>query len=81
MVRFKELFTIYPRELASGRWVWGECLYCKGRLARSSPDKPAISQRYADDCLHILKTRILPKHGHLKLETISSEDCESLLFA
>jgi integrase len=139
MARFKELFTLYPRELASGKvvwyyqtyddkgrrtvgrstgqtteakakrwcqdlhktdklvpktrftlaewaeerkwWIWGECLYCKGRLARSSPDKPAISQRYADDCLRILKTRIIPKHGHLKLEAITSEACEALLFA
>ena len=61
-------------------WVWGECLYTKGRLARSSSDKPAISQRYVDDCLRILKTRILPAHGHMKLEAITSEDCESLFF-
>ena len=61
-------------------WVWDECQYCRGRLARSEPDKPAITRRYADDALRILNQRILPAHGTKRLDAISPGDLESLLF-
>ncbi|KKL26649.1 hypothetical protein LCGC14_2393170, partial [marine sediment metagenome] len=61
-------------------WIWGECLYIKGRLARSSADRPAITRRYADLNYRVLEQRILSEHGDKRLDTITPEDCEKLLF-
>lgn len=62
-------------------WIWGECLYCKGRLRRSDPERPAISRRYVDDALRTLKQKILPSHGNKRLDEITVQDCEQLLFS
>ncbi len=62
-------------------WIWEECSYIRGRLARSEEDKPGISHRYADEALRILKQHILPIHGKKRLDAISPEDCEKLLFS
>ncbi len=39
------------REWAATRhwWVWGECQYPRGQLARSGKERPGVSRRYADD--------------------------------
>lgn len=60
-------------------WRWGECKYLGRRLARSSPDRPAVQRRYADDALTALQTHILPILGNRRLDQISPNDCELLL--
>ena len=69
-------------EWAEGRrwWIWGECLYIKARLARSDVDRPAITHRYSDLNHKVLLNKILPAHGHKRLDQITYEDCEKLLF-
>ncbi len=66
-------------------WVCGddgpECLYCRSRLARSAPDRPAIQRRYVDDARRILYKVLLPRFGAKRLDQITPEDCEELLFA
>ncbi len=61
-------------------WRWGECKYLHGQLARSDPERPAVSRRYADDALKILEDYILPAHGTGRLDKITPADCEALLF-
>jgi len=62
-------------------WVWGKCIYIKGRLARSEAERPGISRRYTDEAVRILKQHILPAHGKKRLDAILPEDCEKLLFS
>ena len=62
-------------------WQWGKCKYLHGQLSRSDVDKPAVSQRYADDALRDLLGYILPAHGSKRLNEITPADCEALLFA
>src|SRR5208337_1848380 len=40
-------------------WQWGKCKYLHGQLSRSDVDRPAVSQRYADDALRDLRGYIL----------------------
>lgn len=61
-------------------WIWGECLYIKSRLARSKADRPGITHRYCDLNYKVMKNKILPAHGDKRLDTITAEDCEKLLF-
>lgn len=69
-------------EYAASRswWVWTKCEYLRGRLARSTAEKPAVSHIYADKSLAALKAWILPYHGEKPLDKITAQDCESLLF-
>jgi integrase len=62
-------------------WVWGECKYLRGQLARSSKQRPGVSRRYADDALRELEKWILPYHGDKRLDEITAKDCENMLFA
>jgi integrase len=55
------------------------CLYCKGELARSSSEAPAIQRRHADTCLAALKRHILPAHGATRIDQISPLMCEDLM--
>ena len=61
-------------------WVWDKCEYLRGRLARSTAEKPGVSRIYADKNLSALKAWILPYHGEKPLDKITAQDCESLLF-
>ncbi len=61
-------------------WIWGECLYIRGKLARSTEDRPGITKRYADTNCRLLKNKIIPAHGDKYLDAITPEDCEKLLF-
>jgi len=62
-------------------WIWEECLYVKGKLARSTKERPGITKRYADSNFGFLKNKILPAHGEKRLDAITPEDCEKLLFS
>ncbi len=73
--------TLSDWAISRNWWVWGECLYIRGRLERSDPRKPAISRRYADDTLRSLKTHILPDHGAKRLDSITANELETLQFS
>ncbi len=62
-------------------WIWGECLYIKGRLARSDVDRPGITHRYCDLNYQVMMKKILSIHGDKQLDSIMPEDCEKLLFS
>jgi integrase len=62
-------------------WKWKECKYLRRQLNRSDPNRPAVSQRYANDALRDLNAWILPYHGDKRLDEITSKDCEDLLAA
>lgn len=73
-------------------WVWNggghgrgktdpACLYLRAQLARSDPDRPAVSRGYADRAHQTLQDHILPAHGTRRLSAITSADLEALLFA
>lgn len=59
---------------------WPDCLYCRGRLARSSPDHPAVQRRYVKDCRRSLEKYVLPSFSDARLDTISRNDLEKWLF-
>jgi len=61
-------------------WVWGECRYLRGQLARSDEDKPRVSKRYADDALREMRKYLLPRFGDKRLDEITPEDCDKWLF-
>jgi integrase len=60
---------------------WPTCLYCRGRLARSSPDRPAVQRRYVKDCRRSLDKYILPAFGDKYLDQIRRKDLEAWLFS
>ena len=60
-------------DYAKDWWVWERCSYIKGKLARSSTDKPAISKRHADDMRRVLIDHILPIFQGYQLEEIKPQ--------
>lgn len=61
-------------------FIWDECLYTKGKLARSTPEQPGISRGYVDKCRTYLDTYILPYFGSQKLDAIEPPELENWLF-
>jgi integrase len=56
------------------------CLYCKGRLARSSKDRPAIGRGHVDRCAAYLRDYIAPTFGDVHLDRIMPDDLERWMF-
>ena len=61
-------------------WDWTRSQFVRGVLARSSEDKPGITEGYCLKSAAITEKRILPYHGHKRIDMISPYDCEQLLF-
>lgn len=70
------------RDWAEARhwWEWGECEYISGKLARSSPDKPAITRRHAHLSGLMMENHVLPHLGDMKLSTITPRIIEKWMF-
>ncbi len=62
-------------------WLWDECDYIRGKLARSTTGKPRISRRYADDSRRILELHILPYFQNHWLSSISPKMIEDFMFS
>lgn len=66
-------------------WEWTdegpECRYCRDELKRSSKEKPAVQREYADKCARVLRDNILPVLGSLRMDKVTPEDCEDLMYA
>lgn len=56
------------------------CLYARGRLARSSKDKPAVGRGHIDRCFAHLRDHILPTFGSKRLDEITPAQLEEWLF-
>ncbi len=56
------------------------CLYTRGRLARSSKDKPAVGRGHIDRCFAHLRDHILPSFGSKRLDEITPAQLEEWLF-
>jgi integrase len=56
------------------------CLYARGRLARSSKDKPAVGRGHIDRCYAHLRDHILPSFGSHRLDEITPGQLEEWLF-
>ena len=56
------------------------CLYCKGRLARSSKERPALGRGHVDRCRTYLQTHILPAFGSERLDRVEPAQLEEWLF-
>jgi integrase len=61
-------------------WDWNRSPYIRGILARSTKEKPGITEGYCRDAASITKRVIIPYHGHKSIESITALDCEDLLF-
>lgn len=59
---------------------WHKSRYVRNLLARSSKDKPGITQNYIEDGAAVYENRIKPVHGGIAIDEISAADCEDLLF-
>ena len=57
-----------------------KCLYALGRLARSSPDRPAVQRHYIEECYRKLKKYILPGFGRYKINLITPAMLEKWMF-
>lgn len=57
-----------------------KCLYALGRLARSSPDRPAVQRHYIEECSRKLRKYILPKFGKYKINLITPAMLEKWMF-
>ena len=78
LVPAKELsFSAYSEHW----WVWDSCAYIKGKLARSTSERPSISHRHADDCRAILLNHLLPYFGRYWLSSISPKMLEEFMFS
>jgi integrase len=62
-------------------WDWARSRWVRGILARSSKDRPGITENYVKDGAGVYRDRIEPAHGHLPIDEITPQDCEDLLFA
>ncbi len=71
------IFAAYARNW----WIWGKCYYIKGKLARSTKEKPSISKRYAEDSRARLVNHILPYLGGKRLDQLTVPVIEKWLFA
>jgi integrase len=61
-------------------WIWERCPYIRGRLARSTAKRPAISQRYAKEMRSILQQYLLPTFGRHRLASITPRMIEKWMF-
>lgn len=57
------------------------CLYARGRLARSTKDKPAVGRGYIDRSYSYLRDQILPSFGSRRLDEILPADLEEWMFS
>jgi site-specific recombinase XerC len=64
-------------ELAKDFWTWGSSEYVATRLRFSDPAKPAISERYVNDCARILELHILPTFRRRHLDAITPQEVEA----
>ncbi|UCF98109.1 MAG: hypothetical protein JSV89_00910 [Spirochaetaceae bacterium] len=60
---------------SKGWWIWGDCPYIKGKLARGM----SISRRYADESRRNLEKHLIPYFGDRKLTDIKPNDIETWL--
>lgn len=67
--------SVYARDF----WKWGACSYCKGKLARSAPGKPKISERHANDMRRAFEQHVEPVFGQKYLSHIRPRDIEEWL--
>jgi integrase len=56
------------------------CLYARGRLVRSSKDRPAVGRGHIDRCFAHLRDYILPSFGQKRLDDITPGQLEEWLF-
>jgi integrase len=63
-------------DFAEGWWIWGTCDYLRGRLERSAPGKPSVSERYGREMLSILNMHLLPAFKNLRLSAITAQRIE-----
>jgi integrase len=68
------------RDYSVDWWIWDRCSYIKGKLARSSPTKPSISRRHADDMRRILEDHILPTFREYQIDSITPQAIEKWMF-
>jgi integrase len=61
-------------------WDWRRSEYVRGKLARSSAERPAITETYVKNAAQITRDYILPYHGSRYIDEITAKDCEELLF-
>ena len=62
-------------------WDWERCTYIRGRLARSTPERPAIQEKYAHDAGRMLENHILPHLGSYHLDQLTPTIVDRWLFA
>jgi integrase len=56
------------------------CLYARGRLARSSKERPAVGRGHIDRCFAHLRDHILPSFGAKRLDEITPFQLEDWIF-
>jgi integrase len=61
-------------------WDWHRSDYIRGILARTEDGKAGITQSYVNTAYQITRDHILPSHGKRKLERITPQALEDLLF-
>ncbi|ADK81129.1 tyrosine-type recombinase/integrase [Sediminispirochaeta smaragdinae] len=61
-------------------WDYRRSSYVRAILARSSKEKPGITENYCNGATQITRDHILPYHGDKPIEKITPLDCEDLLF-
>lgn len=57
-----------------------KCLYALGRLARSSPNRPAVQRHYIGECKRKLRKYILPNFGKYKINLLTPSMLEKWMF-
>jgi integrase len=62
-------------------WDWERCAYIRGRLERSSDDRPAIQQKYAATAKRIVSQYIVPTFGSMSLDEIRPKTIETWILA
>lgn len=60
-------------------WDWQRSDYVMGKLARSSPDRPSITENYVKGGSQITRDHILPYHGKKRIRDITPADCDQLI--
>jgi integrase len=61
-------------------WEWERCEYIRGRIARSTPERPAIQRKYAHDAGRMFENHILPHLGAYRLEQLTAAVIDRLMF-
>ena len=62
-------------------WDWHRSTYVRSRLARSSRARPGITELYVRKSAAATETHVLPYHGHLRIDEITPQHLETLLFS